>query len=47
MAVGQLAKLVPEVIAIGLTSSDEKVQFAKSQGYNHVINYDSLPIECC
>ncbi len=41
MAVGQLAKLVPEVIAIGLTSSDEKVQFAKSQGYNHVINYQT------
>ncbi len=39
MAVGQLAKLVPDVTAIGLTSTDDKVQFAKSQGYDYVINY--------
>ena len=37
-AVAQLAKLVGATV-IGLTSSDEKAQFAKSQGVRHTINY--------
>lgn len=37
-AVAQLAKLA-ELTTIGLTSSDEKAQFARQQGYDHVINY--------
>ncbi len=37
-AVIQLAKLVG-VTVIGLTSTDEKADFAKTQGYHHIINY--------
>ena len=38
IAVAQLAKLAG-VNTIGLASTDEKVQCARQQGYNHVINY--------
>ena len=37
-AVIQLAKLA-NVKVIGLTSTEEKVEFAKTQGYDHIINY--------
>ena len=37
-AVAQFAKLA-DLTTIGLTSSDEKAQFARQQGYDHVINY--------
>jgi len=37
-AVIQLAKLAG-VTAIGLTSTDEKADFARTQGYDHIINY--------
>jgi NADPH2:quinone reductase len=37
-AVIQLAQLA-SVTAIGLTSTDEKTDFAKTQGYDHIINY--------
>ena len=37
-AVAQFAKLA-DLTMIGLTSSDEKAQFARQQGYDHVINY--------
>jgi len=39
-AVIQLAKLI-DVTVIGLSSSDDKVTFAKQQGANYVINYNS------
>jgi len=39
MAVVQLTQQVADVTTIGITSSDEKVAFAKSQGYTHVFNY--------
>lgn len=38
IALAQLAKLA-QLTLIGLTSSDEKAQFASQQGYDHVINY--------
>lgn len=38
VAVAQLGKLA-NITTIGLTSTNEKVQFAKKQGYHHVINY--------
>jgi NADPH2:quinone reductase len=38
IAVAQLANLA-QLKTIGLTSSDEKAQFARQQGYDHVINY--------
>ncbi len=38
VAVAQLGKLA-KVITIGMTSTDEKVEFAKNQGYGFVINY--------
>ena len=38
VAVAQLSKLAG-VISIGLTSTDEKTQFAKKQGYDYVVNY--------
>ncbi len=38
MAVTQLAKIAG-VKVIGLTSSEEKMSFAKSQGIDHIINY--------
>jgi NADPH:quinone reductase-like Zn-dependent oxidoreductase len=37
-AVIQIAKLA-NVAVIGLTSTDEKANFAKAQGYDHIINY--------
>jgi NADPH2:quinone reductase len=37
-AVIQLAKLAG-VTVIGLTSTDEKADFARTQGYDHIINY--------
>ena len=37
-AVIQLAK-VADVTVIGLTSTEEKAEFAKAQGYDHIINY--------
>lgn len=37
-AVIQLAKLTDATV-IGLTSTDEKANFAKSQGFHHIINY--------
>lgn len=40
VAVAQLGKMAG-ITTIGLTSTDEKAAFAKNQGYNHVINYNS------
>ena len=37
-AVIQIAKLA-NVAVIGLTSTDEKANFARAQGYDHIINY--------
>ena len=37
-AVIQLAKLA-DVTAIGLTSTDEKADYARARGYDHIINY--------
>ena len=42
-AVIQLAKLAG-VKVIGLTSSDAKAEFAKSQGYDHIINYKTANV---
>jgi NADPH2:quinone reductase len=42
-AVIQLARLAG-VKAIGLTSSDAKAEFAKSQGYDHIINYKTANV---
>jgi NADPH2:quinone reductase len=42
-AVVQLAKLAG-VKVIGLTSSDAKAEFAKSQGYDHIINYQTANV---
>jgi NADPH:quinone reductase len=42
-AVIQLAKLAG-VKVIGLTSSDAKAEFAKSQGYDHIINYQTANV---
>lgn len=39
IAVAQLAKLIPDVKTIGITSSEEKIDFAKSQGYTQAFNY--------
>ena len=38
MAVAQLARLVADVTTIGITRSEEKVAFARSQGYAHAFN---------
>jgi NADPH2:quinone reductase len=37
-AVIQLARLA-DVTAIGLTSTDEKADYARARGYDHIINY--------
>ena len=42
-AVAQLARLAG-VKTIGLTSTDAKAGFAKSQGYDHIINYQKVDV---
>jgi NADPH2:quinone reductase len=42
-AVVQLAKLAG-VTVIGLTSTDEKADFAKTQGFDHIINYKTAEV---
>lgn len=42
-AVVQLAKLAG-VTVIGLTSTDEKADFAKAQGFDHIINYKTAEV---